>query len=90
MRISQGTLSAEVDMTTTYLSLLENRRRFPLWETLERIAQMLSAKPSELISEANLSKYDPDFELVRLLSRIIESTDEKKIERLSDFVASLR
>ena len=87
--ISQSDLAKKMDLTRTYLSLLENGKRFPSWETLEKIACLLSVKPSKLIMEANLSKYDDDFEFVCLLSKIIESADKKKIKQTLDFAKSL-
>lgn len=89
LEISQGDLAKRVGLTRTYLSLLENGKRFPSWETLEKIACLLSVKPSKLIIEANLPKYDDDFELVCLLSKIIESADKKKIKQTLDFAKSL-
>jgi len=89
LNIFQGDLAERVGLTRTYLSLLENGKRFPSWETLEKIAHSFSMKPSKLVMEANLSEYDDDFELVSLLSRIIESTDKEKIEQVLDFTKSL-
>ncbi|MBA7491466.1 hypothetical protein ES702_02012 [subsurface metagenome] len=89
LNIFQEDLAGRIGLTRTYLSLVENGKRFPSWETLEKIAHSLSMKPSKLIVEANLYEYDDDFELVSLLSRIIESADKEKIEQVVDFTKSL-
>lgn len=89
LNIFQADLAERIGVTRTYLSLVENGIRFPSWETLEKIALSFSMKPSKLIIEANLSEYDNNFELVCLLSRIIDGADKEKIEQVVDFTKSL-
>ncbi len=87
--VSQDNLSEEVGITRTFLSLIENGRRFPSYDTLTNITSILGKDLNSLLIEANLDSYDEDFQLVHLLTKLIESKDKKKLERLVDFVKSL-
>lgn len=89
MKVSQDELSKKAHITRTYLSLIENGKRFPSWELLEKISSLLSTTISDIIKEANLTKYNENFELVRLLSKILESNDKHKIEQISNLMSSL-
>jgi len=88
LKFSQDKLSKKAYITRTYLSLIENGKRFPSWETLEKIANLLSTEPSSIIKDANLAKYDKDFELIYLLSKVIEKGDKYKIEQVSNLIKS--
>ena len=87
--VSQEQLSRETGMTRTFLSLVENGRRFPSYDTLIRISSFLGRDLNGLLIEARLDEYDKDFRLASLLMELIESRDKEKLARLADFAKSL-
>jgi transcriptional regulator with XRE-family HTH domain len=87
--VSQEQLSKEIGITRTFLSLIENGRRFPSYDTLERISSFLEKDLNELLIEAKLDDYDKDFRLASLLMKLVKSKDEEKLARLVDFAKSL-
>ena len=86
---TQLRLSEEAGITRTYLSLIENGERLPSYGTLNRLAALLGKDVFSMFVEAELDKYDEDFELINGLTKIIESKDERKLEELKEFVKSL-
>ena len=87
--VSQEQLSKETGITRTFLSLVENGKRFPSYDTLVRISSFLGKDLNGLLIEAKLDEYDKDFRLASLLMELIESKDEEKLARLADFAKSL-
>lgn len=87
--MSQEQLSKETGITRTFLSLVENGRRFPSYDTLGRISSFLGKDLNGLLIEAKLDDYDKDFRLTSLLMKLVESKDEEKLVRLVDFAKSL-
>jgi transcriptional regulator with XRE-family HTH domain len=87
--VSQEQLSNETGITRTFLSLVENGRRFPSYDTLRRISSFLGKDLNGLLIEAKLDDYDKDFRLTSLLMKLVESKDEEKLARLADFAESL-
>ena len=87
--VSQEQLSKATGITRTFLSLVENGKRFPSYDTLVRISSFLGRDLNGLLIEARLDEYDKDFRLASLLMELIESKDEEKLARLADFAKSL-
>ena len=87
--VSQEQLSNETGITRTFLSLVENGRRFPSYDTLRRISSFLGKDLNGLLIRAKLDDYDKDFRLTSLLMKLVESKDEEKLARLADFAKSL-
>jgi transcriptional regulator with XRE-family HTH domain len=87
--VSQEELSRETGITRTFLSLVENGRRFPSYDTLMRISSFLGRDLNGLLIEAKLDEHDEDFRLASLLMKLVESKDEEKLTRLADFARSL-
>ena len=89
LNVSQAELSKKAHITRTYLSLIENGKRFPSWEVLEKISNLLFTTLSDIIEKADLIKYDKKFELVHSLSKIIESGNKQKIQQAANLINSL-
>ena len=87
--VSQEELSKEAGITRTFLSLVENGKRFPSYDTLVRISSFLGRELTGLLLEAKLDEHDEDFRLASLLMRLVESKDKEKLARLADFTKSL-
>jgi transcriptional regulator with XRE-family HTH domain len=87
--VSQEELSKETGITRTFLSLVENGKRFPSYDTLVRISSLLGRDLTGLLIEAKLDQHDEDFRLASLLMELIESKDEEKLARLARFAKSL-
>lgn len=87
--MSQEELSKETGITRTFLSLVENGKRFPSYDTLVRISSFLGKDLNGLLIEAKLDEHDEDFRLASLLMELIQSKDEEKLARLAEFAKSL-
>jgi transcriptional regulator with XRE-family HTH domain len=87
--VSQEKLSKRTGITRTYLSLVENGKRFPSYDTLVRISSFLGKDLNGLLIEAKLDSYDKDFRLASLLMKLVESGDEEKLARLAEFAKTL-
>jgi transcriptional regulator with XRE-family HTH domain len=87
--ISQDCLSKHIGVTRTFLSLVENGRKFPSYDTLGKIASVLHEDVSSILIKANMNIYDEDFQLISLLSELIESQNDEKIKKLIEFAKSL-
>lgn len=88
--ISQDSLSDNIGVTRTFLSLVENGKRFPSYETLEKLGTALDMSIYDLLLESELDKHDEDFELVHLLTELVNSKDPDKLESLMEFAKTLR
>jgi transcriptional regulator with XRE-family HTH domain len=87
--VSQEQLSSEAGITRTFLSLVENGKRLPSYDTLGRISSFLGKDSNQLLIEAKLDEHDEDFRLASLLMKLVESRDEEKLTRLAEFAKSL-
>jgi transcriptional regulator with XRE-family HTH domain len=87
--VSQEELSRETGITRTFLSLLENGKRFPSYDTLAKISSSLGRDLNGLLVEAKLDKHDEDFRLASLLMKLVESKDEEKLAKLAELAESL-
>ena len=87
--ITQASLSEKAGITRTFLSLIETGERLPSYDTLNKIATLLDTNIYALVLEAKVDKYDEDFELVNQLTKLIETKDQEKLLKLTEFAKSL-
>ena len=88
--ISQSELSDRVKISRTFLNLVENGRRVPSYKTVEAIATHLDEDMPNLVAEAKRGYPEPEVRLAVLLAELLRSRDKQKLNRLIDFVQSLR
>ena len=54
--LSQQQLAAKIDKSVNYINGIENNNTFPSIETIEKIAEVLEIRPSELFDEQSCPK----------------------------------
>lgn len=87
--VSQKELSNKVNITRTFLGLIENAKRVPSYNTLQKIALCLECDPINLAEESKLDHIDPKIKTASLLRKLLRSGDTEKIRKLGAFIDSL-
>jgi transcriptional regulator with XRE-family HTH domain len=87
--VSQGDLAEKANISVTFLSLLENGKRFPSMRTFKKIALCLGIESTKLLLKAALDDTDEDFKMLRILNDAIETRDEAKMKQIIDSINSI-
>ena len=88
--ISQLQLSEMTELSRTYVNLIENGKRIPSNDSLEKIAVYLGINLEKLISEVEEGDHDPEIRLPYLIAKLLKSKDKEKLTKLLHFVESLK
>jgi transcriptional regulator with XRE-family HTH domain len=87
--ISQSELCKKVNISQTFLSLVEHGKKCPSYEVLENISGVLGEKVEDLEREANDNEIDPGLRVMTYLNKLVRKGNNKKLAKILDFIESL-
>ncbi len=87
--ISQVELGVATDLSRTFINLVENAKRTPSYNSLEKMATYLGVSLEKLIAEVEEGDHDPEIRLPYLMAKLLKSRDREKLTKLLYFIESL-
>jgi len=87
--ISQSDLCADAKITQTFLSLIENGKRIPSQEAVNKIATALKEDPKKLLDMATDYDIDVEERLTALFNGLVKKKDKNKMNKLVKLLESI-
>jgi transcriptional regulator with XRE-family HTH domain len=80
--IPQSELCSDAKITQTFLSLIENGKRIPSQEVVNKIAMVLKEDPKNLLDMATDYDFDVEERLTILFKQLLKKQDKNEMNKL--------
>ncbi len=85
-RLTQKELAEKIGVSATYLSLIENRDRYPSEKILRKIAEGLETTQSKIIEEAKAIKRIEDSDILEAVKDLLAEVNIEDLKKAIEMI----